>query len=186
MPGPPPVTLSLNGSSTQLVPGRQVEEVDPGRDDGSKVELLKGAANGDKEKEYWRVTNEEGVQYYFGMDRLPGWASGKAETNSAWSVPVYGNHPNEPCHQASYANSVCDQVYRWNLDYVVDLRGNAMTYWYGKERNHYGSNVTREGKSTNRAYDRGGWLSGSRTACAATTCSRPPRPRWSSTSTSAA
>ncbi|SBT89725.1 intein C-terminal splicing region/RHS repeat-associated core domain-containing protein [Streptomyces sp. DI166] len=156
--GPPVVTLSLNGSSTQLVLDDKTKKWVPVGDDGSRVELLKGAANGDKEKEYWRVTNEEGVQYYFGMDRLPGWASGKPETNSAWSVPVYGNHSGEPCHKAAYADSVCDQVYRWNLDYVVDLRGNAMTYWYDKERNHYGSNVTREGKSTNRAYDRGGWL----------------------------
>ncbi|MEU0671283.1 polymorphic toxin-type HINT domain-containing protein [Streptomyces sp. NPDC006172] len=156
--GPPVVTLSLNGSSTQLVLDDKTKKWVPAGDDGSRVELLKGAANGDMEKEYWRVTNEEGVQYYFGMDRLPGWASGKTETNSAWSVPVYGNHPGEPCHKAAYAESVCDQVYRWNLDYVVDLRGNAMTYWYGKERNHYGSNVTREGKSTTRGYDRGGWL----------------------------
>ncbi|MGC9496975.1 polymorphic toxin-type HINT domain-containing protein [Streptomyces sp. WG7] len=156
--GPPVVTLSLDGSSTQLVLDDTTKKWVPLGDDGSRVELLKGAVNGDKEKEYWRVTNEEGVQYYFGMDRLPGWASGKAETNSAWSVPVYGNHPGEPCHQTAYADSVCDQVYRWNLDYVVDLRGNAMTYWYAKERNHYGSDVTREGKSTNRGYDRGGWL----------------------------
>ncbi|MER6622371.1 polymorphic toxin-type HINT domain-containing protein [Streptomyces sp. NPDC000931] len=156
--GPPVVTLSLNGSSTQLVLDDKTKKWVPAGDDGSRVELLKGVANGDNEKEYWRVTNEEGVQYYFGMDRLPGWASGKPETNSAWSVPVYGNHPGEPCHRTAYADSVCDQVYRWNLDYVVDLRGNAMTYWYAKERNHYGSDVTREGKSTNRGYDRGGWL----------------------------
>ncbi|MEU3049640.1 RHS repeat-associated core domain-containing protein [Streptomyces sp. NPDC006984] len=156
--GPPVVTLSLDGSSTQLVLDDRTKQWRPAGDDGSRVELLTGADNGDKEKEYWRVTNEEGVQYYFGRNRLPGWASGKEETHSAWTVPVYGNHPGEPCHQAAYANSVCDQVYRWNLDHVVDLRGNAMTYWYAKERNHYGSGVTREGKSTNRAYDRGGWL----------------------------
>lgn len=126
--GPPVVTLSLNGSSTQLVLDDKTKKWVPAGDDGSRVELLKGVANGDNEKKYWRVTNEEGVQYYFGMDRLPGWASGKPETNSAWSVPVYGNHPNEPCHKAAY----------------------------GKKRNHYGSNVTREGKSTNRGYDRGG------------------------------
>ncbi|WP_282703867.1 RHS repeat-associated core domain-containing protein [Streptomyces sp. CC219B] len=156
--GQPVVTLSLNGSSTQLVLDDKTKKWVPVSDDGSRVELLTGAENGDHEKEYWRITNEEGVQYYFGRNRLPGWASGKEETDSAWTVPVYGNHKGEDCHKSAYADSVCDQVYRWNLDYVVDLRGNAMTYWYAKERNHYGSNVTREGKSTNRAYDRGGWL----------------------------
>ncbi|MEU0391353.1 polymorphic toxin-type HINT domain-containing protein [Streptomyces sp. NPDC006208] len=156
--GPPMVTLSLNGSSTQLVLDDKDKKWRPSNDDGSRVELLKGAANGDTEKEYWRVTTMQGVQYYFGKERLPGWADGKAETNSTWTVPVYGNHSGEPCHKAAYADSVCDQAWRWNLDYVVDPRGNAMTYWYEKERNHYGSNVTEMGKSTARGYDRGGWL----------------------------
>ncbi|MFJ4023051.1 polymorphic toxin-type HINT domain-containing protein, partial [Streptomyces hydrogenans] len=130
----------------------------PASQDGSKVELLTGAENGDKEKEYWVVTNSEGVKFHFGLNRLPGWASGKPETNSALNVPVYGNHDGEPCYNASYAASVCDQTYRWNLDYVVDPRGNALTYWYAKERNYYGSNVTTTGTSTARAYDRAGYL----------------------------
>ncbi|MFJ8646223.1 polymorphic toxin-type HINT domain-containing protein [Streptomyces sp. NPDC093546] len=156
--GPPMVTMSLNGSSTQLVLDDATKQWRPQTDDGSRVELVKGAVNGDTEKEYWRVTNMQGVQYHFGVNRLNGWAAGSSETNSVWTVPVYGNHPGEDCHQTAYAESVCDQAWRWNLDYVVDLRGNAMTYWYAKERNHYGSNVTELGKSTARGYDRGGWL----------------------------
>ncbi|MFE4656516.1 polymorphic toxin-type HINT domain-containing protein [Streptomyces hydrogenans] len=156
--GPPMVTMSLNGSSTSLVLNDADKKWYPASQDGSKVELLTGAENGDKEKEYWVVTNAEGVKFHFGLNRLPGWASGKPETNSALNVPVYGNHSGEPCYNASYAASVCDQTYRWNLDYVVDPRGNALTYWYAKERNYYGSNVTTTGTSTARAYDRAGYL----------------------------
>ncbi|MFF8598621.1 polymorphic toxin-type HINT domain-containing protein [Streptomyces sp. NPDC015232] len=156
--GPPMVTLSLNGSSTSLVLNDADKKWYVANQDGSKVELQTGATNGDKEGEYWVVTNSEGVKYYFGLNRLPGWTAGKPETNSALNVPVYGNHDGEPCHATSYATSVCDQTYRWNLDYVVDPRGNALTYWYAKERNYYGSNVTTTGTSTARGYDRGSWL----------------------------
>ncbi|GAA1555917.1 RHS repeat-associated core domain-containing protein [Streptomyces globosus] len=159
--GAPMMTMSLNGSSTPLVlhdGDPQKKTWRPAQDDGSRVELLDGTTNGDTGGQHWRVTNPQGVQYYFGLNRLPGWAKGKTETNSTWTVPVYGNHPGEACHKASYAESVCNQAWRWNLDYVVDPHGNAMTYWYAKERNHYGSNVQEDGKTTARAYDRGGWL----------------------------
>ncbi|WP_411074167.1 polymorphic toxin-type HINT domain-containing protein [Streptomyces sp. cmx-4-7] len=158
--GPPMVTLSLNGSSTALVLNDADKKWYPASQDGSKVDLAAdaGNGNGDKEGEYWVVTNSEGVEYHFGRNRLPGWKTGDPETNSAFNVPVYGNHPGEPCYNTSYAASVCNQTYRWNLDYVVDPRGNALTYWYAKERNYYGSNVTTTGTSTARAYDRGGYL----------------------------
>lgn len=155
--GAPMVTMSLNGASTQLVLDDETKKWRPASDDGSKVDLLSDTLEG-VARQYWRVTTTEGLQYYFGLNLLPTWKSGKAQTNSAWKVPVYGNHPGEDCHKTSYADSVCDQVWRWNLDYVVDPRGNAMTYWYKKETNHYGSNVQKDGKSTNRGYDRGGWL----------------------------
>ncbi|MEU3428496.1 polymorphic toxin-type HINT domain-containing protein [Streptomyces gardneri] len=156
--GPPMVTLSLNGSSTSLVLNDADKKWYPANQDGSKVDLLTGATNGDKEGEYWVVTNSEGVEYHFGRNHLPNWKTGDPETNSAFNVPVYGNHDGEPCYNTSYAASVCDQTYRWNLDYVVDPRGNALTYWYAKERNYYGSNVTTTGTSTARGYDRGGYL----------------------------
>ncbi|QES46916.1 Rhs family-like protein [Streptomyces venezuelae] len=163
--GPPMLTMSLNGSSTQLVldgGDKKKNKWRPASDDGSKVDFYSvpvDAAKPDGEKkDYWRITTPQGIKYYFGINRLGGWAEGKEETNSVWRVPVYGNHPGETCHQAAYADSVCDQTWRWNLDAVVDARGNAMTYWYEKETNHYGSNVTELGKSTARKYDRGGWL----------------------------
>ncbi|MGW7307763.1 polymorphic toxin-type HINT domain-containing protein [Streptomyces sp. NPDC054835] len=156
--GAPMVTLSLNGGSTQLVLDDTTKKWRPAKDDGSRVELLQGAQNGDKEGDHWRFTNPQGIQFYFGLNRVPGWTAGKPLTNSAWTVPVYGNHPGEPCYNATFANAACDQAYRWNLDYVVDPRGNAMTYWYEKETNYYGSNYQIAGGSTARPYDRSGWL----------------------------
>nr|WSX50117.1 polymorphic toxin-type HINT domain-containing protein [Streptomyces sp. NBC_00974] len=156
--GAPMVTLSLNGGSTQLVLDDTTKKWRPAKDDGSRIELLQGAQNGDKEGDHWRFTNPQGIQFYFGLNKLSGWATGKPVTNSAWTVPVYGNQPGEPCYNAVFADAVCDQAYRWNLDYVVDPRGNAMTYWYQKEVNHYGSNYKIAGGSTARAYDRSGWL----------------------------
>ncbi|CAM5560126.1 hypothetical protein SAVIM338S_04624 [Streptomyces avidinii] len=156
--GAPMVTLSLNGGSTQLVLDDTTKKWTPAKDDGSRVELLQGASNGDKEGDHWRFTNPQGIQFYFGLNKLTGWATGKPVTNSAWTVPVYGNQPGEPCYNAVFADAVCNQAYRWNLDYVVDPRGNAMTYWYQKEVNYYGSNYKLAGGSTARAYDRSGWL----------------------------
>ncbi|MFI1455027.1 RHS repeat-associated core domain-containing protein [Streptomyces roseus] len=156
--GAPMVTMSLNGGSTQLVLDDTTKKWRPAKDDGSRIELLQGASNGDKEGDHWRFTNPQGIQFYFGLNRVPGWTTGKPVTNSTWNVPVYGNQPGEPCYNATFADAVCDQAYRWNLDYVVDPRGNAMTYWYQKEVNHYGSNYKIAGGSTARAYDRAGWL----------------------------
>ncbi|MFG2294992.1 RHS repeat-associated core domain-containing protein [Streptomyces sp. NPDC048603] len=156
--GAPMVTMSLNGGSTPLVLDDATKKWRPAKDDGSRLELLSGADNGDKEGEHWRFTNPQGIQFHFGLNKLKNWASGKPVTNSTWTVPVYGNHPGEPCYNATFADAVCDQAYRWNLDYVVDPRGNAMTYWYQKEQNYYGSNYKIAGGSTAREYTRSGWL----------------------------
>ncbi|MEV7612391.1 RHS repeat-associated core domain-containing protein [Streptomyces sp. NPDC089799] len=156
--GAPMVTMSLNGGSTPLVLDDATKKWRPAKDDGSRLELLSGADNGDKEGEHWRFTNPQGIQFYFGLNKVPGWTAGKPVTNATWTVPVYGNHPGEPCYNATFADAVCDQAYRWNLDYVVDPRGNAMTYWYQKEQNFYGSNYKIAGGSTAREYTRSGWL----------------------------
>ncbi|MCW3819712.1 CHAP domain-containing protein [Micromonospora sp. DR5-3] len=107
-------------------------------DDGWRVQLLTGASsNGDNDGEHWRLTAPDGTQYYFGLNRLPGWTAGRAETNSTLTVPVFGDDAGEPCHAATFAASWCRQAYRWNLDYVVDTHGDAMSQFYGRETNHY-------------------------------------------------
>ena len=126
-------------------------------DDGTKFEKLTSSsnANGDDNGEYWKVTTTDGTQYFFGLNRLPGWSSGKPETNSAWTVPVFGDDSDEPCHAASFKDSWCQQAYRWNLDYVVDRAGNAINYTYAQESNHYGRNLKPEDETS---YVRGGYL----------------------------
>ncbi|MEY9211487.1 RHS repeat-associated protein [Thermobifida halotolerans] len=69
-------------------------------------------------------------------------------------MPVYGNNSGEPCHGSTFADSWCQQAHKWNLDYVVDVHGNVVTYWYEKERNHYGRNA----QTAPTPYDRGGYL----------------------------
>ncbi|MEU4240868.1 RHS repeat-associated core domain-containing protein [Actinoplanes sp. NPDC026619] len=128
-------------------------------EDGSKIEKLTGATNGDSGDaaidgvgEYWRVTTTDGTQYYFGMDDLPGETSA---TNSTLTVPVFGNHAGEPCHATAFTSSDCVQAWRWNLDYVVDVRGNTTSYWYGKETNKYARNAT---DTDDVSYDRASYL----------------------------
>lgn len=150
-------TLSLTGGSS----GRLVKDDKTGAwrissDDNSKVEHLTGAVNGDDNGEYWKITTGDGTQYYFGLNRLTGYASGNEETNSTWTVPVYGDDSGEPCYKSTFADAYCTQAWRWNLDYVVDPHGNAMSYFYGTETNYYtqGLKTTENGK----AYIRGGYL----------------------------
>ena len=117
-------------------------------DDGTVVEKLWGAVNGDEgilaaEKgEYWRVTTKDGTKYYFGLNRLTGWTSGKPETQSTMTMPVYGNNTGEQCNKTAFADSWCKQAFRWNLDYVVDRHGNTMSLYYDRETNRYARNMT--------------------------------------------
>jgi hypothetical protein len=53
---------------------------------------------------------------------------------------VWGNNADEPCYSsASYAASNCLLPYKWNLDYVVDVHGNTMSWWYQKFTTLHGS-----------------------------------------------
>lgn len=150
-------TIQLGGgSSGELIKDDATDEWRISGDDNSKVEKLSGASNGDDDGEHWRVTTTDGTEYYFGLDNLPGYTSGKEQTGSTWTVPVYGDDAKEPCYDATFANAHCKQAWRWNLDYVVDPHGNAMSYFYGKETNYYtqGLKTDENGKS----YTRGGYL----------------------------
>ncbi|MFI6317215.1 RHS repeat-associated core domain-containing protein [Nonomuraea sp. NPDC050556] len=126
------------------------------KDDGTRYEHLTGTTNGDNDGEYWKATTTDGTQYFFGRHRLPGWASGNPETSSAWTVPVFGDDGGEPCNNSGgFAQSWCQQAWRWNLDQVVDPDGNAITYYYTAETNKYGRNVS---FTDNTTYQRGGYL----------------------------
>lgn len=133
--------LHLNGVSSELVKDQKTGVWRPKQDDGSKIERLTGAVNGDDDGEHWKVTGNDGTQYFLGLNRLPGWVAGKPETNSAFTVPVFGNNTGEPCAKSTFGESWCQQAYRWNLDYVLDTNGNATTYYYDTETNFYGRDM---------------------------------------------
>ncbi|GAA2692933.1 intein C-terminal splicing region/RHS repeat-associated core domain-containing protein [Actinosynnema pretiosum] len=149
-------TISLVGVSGKLVKDKTTGQWRAQNDDGARIERLTGAANGDNDGEHWKVTTPDGSQYFLGLNRLPGWASGKPETQSTWTTPVYGNNTGEPCNAGTFDASWCQQAYRWNLDYSVDPNGNVTTYYYEREFNHYGRNID-PAKGTQ--YVRGGYLS---------------------------
>nr|WP_225827139.1 polymorphic toxin-type HINT domain-containing protein [Streptomyces sp. TML10] len=148
--------ITFNGKGGELVPaGRDSWKLQ--NDDGTKIDHLNSSdrGNGDNDNEYWRLTTPDGTQYYFGYNRLPGWADGKETTDSTWTSPVFGDDADEPCHGSTFAASYCQQAWRWNLDYVVDVHGNAIAYYYDKETNSYGRDL--EAKDNTR-YVRGGTL----------------------------
>ncbi|MBP2363417.1 MULTISPECIES: RHS repeat-associated core domain-containing protein [Streptomyces] len=148
--------LSLNGKAGELVPdGTDTWKLKS--DDGTKIERTYETSrnNGARKDESWRVTTPDGTRYHFGYHRLPGWTEGKETTDSTWTVPVYGDDSGEPCHADTFADSWCQQGWRWNLDYVVDTHSNAITYFYDKEDNYYGRNLKAEDGTP---YVRGGTL----------------------------
>ncbi|MDO0935251.1 RHS repeat-associated core domain-containing protein [Streptomyces sp. DG2A-72] len=154
--------LVLNGKSTELVKDDTTGAWHLKDDDASTVTHSTGADNGDEGDsgldgagEYWTVTTGDGTKYVFGLDKLPG--ADTQRTNSVWTVPVFGDDSGEPGYSAgdSFSGRALNQAWRWNLDYVVDPHGNAMSYWYTAETNYYGKN----GASTGTAqYTRGGYL----------------------------
>ncbi|MFB6508342.1 MULTISPECIES: RHS repeat-associated core domain-containing protein [unclassified Streptomyces] len=173
-------TLVLNGKAVELVNActdkaacdtAALSQASGGtwklkNEDGTRVEHLTGTTgNGDDNTEYWKVTDASGTQYFFGKDRMPGWsdkgttstADDDPVTNSVWTAPVFGDDSGEPCYKSTgFADSSCNQAWRWNLDYVVDTHGNASTYWYSKETNYYSKNADTTVNGT--GYTRGGYL----------------------------
>ncbi|MGG8410479.1 RHS repeat-associated core domain-containing protein [Streptomyces sp. 12297] len=153
--------LNLGGKTSTLIWDTDSKTWHLESDDGTKIAKTTSTTNnnGDDNGEYWRVTTPDGTRYYFGLNRAKGWADGDAETGSAWTVPVYGNHSGEPCYDAAFKDAWCQQAWRWNLDLVVDPHGDAMTYYWAKEGNYYGRNVNPDtGASTATPYTRGGYL----------------------------
>jgi hypothetical protein len=153
------LTLSLNGASNTLVHDDDGKGWHPQSDSGEVVAVKTDTVNPDHTHRYFTVTTTDGTTYYFGLNRLPGWsdhgtAADDPVTNSVWTARVYGNQAGEPCHASTFAASACDQAYRWNLDYVTDDHGNAISYWYTPETGYYGAD-----KGTSPVpYTRGGYL----------------------------
>ncbi|MER8044203.1 RHS repeat-associated core domain-containing protein [Streptomyces sp. NPDC094032] len=149
-------SLVLNGKATELV-----KDDTDGRwrlkdDDASTVIHSTGnVINGDDDGEYWTVITGDGTKYVFGLDKLSGATTER--TNSVWTVPVFGDDSGEPGYSggSSFADRSLTQAWRWNLDYVEDTHGNAMTYWYKEEVNYYRKN---KASTANAAYTRGGYL----------------------------
>ncbi|RSM51477.1 sugar-binding protein [Actinoplanes sp. ATCC 53533] len=144
-------TMSLGGASTELVWDEGKKKWFTANGDGSVIEQKfdTGLANGDKDGEYWVVTTRDGTKYHFGRNRLPGWsdhgdAADDPVTKSVLTVPVYSNHSDEPCYQGTtiddYKKSFCTEGWRWALDYVEDVHGNAMSLWWERESNYYARN----------------------------------------------
>ncbi|MHB9858889.1 RHS repeat-associated core domain-containing protein [Streptomyces sp. YIM S03343] len=148
-------SLVLNGKSTELVKDDTTGAWHLKDDDASTVTHSTGADNDDNDGEYWTVTTSNGTKYVFGLNKLPG--ADTERTNSVWTAPVFGDDSGEPGYDkgSAFADRSLTQAWRWNLDYVVDLHGNAMSYWYTAETNYYPKN----GASTaNTQYTRGGYL----------------------------
>ncbi|WP_051967636.1 polymorphic toxin-type HINT domain-containing protein [Kitasatospora mediocidica] len=156
-------TMSLAGHSGPLVQDQNDKTLwHPQNDDGTTVRQLTGAPNLLPTGEYWLVTTDDGTKYYFGQNRLPGGDGTDAPSNSAWSEPVYSpNKADGPCYNdATGAGSSCTMGWRWNLDYVVDVHQNLISYTYNPETNNYqqggGQN---KGGGKPASYIRGGTLS---------------------------
>ncbi|MFB8753091.1 polymorphic toxin-type HINT domain-containing protein [Streptomyces parvulus] len=144
--------MSLAGRTTELVRVGTTSTYRPASDDGTRVTLKSGAANGDNDGEYWEVTTTDGTVYTFGRHEVGG---GHDNTNSVSTVPVFGNHPGEPCHATAFADSRCgagrQQAWRWGLDKVTDVHGNVMVVNWKQETNHY---AVRDKRKTPEAYER--------------------------------
>jgi len=150
-------TLSLSGMGGELIQVSTSPDVwRPVHDDGTRIERLRDTSknNGDNDGEFWKLTTTTGMQYFFGVNRLPSTASGRPETNSVFYAPVAGDDAGEPCNGATFASSFCQQAYRWNLDYIVDTHQNTASYWYAQDVNWYGQN----GATAVGRYVRSGYL----------------------------
>jgi RHS repeat-associated protein len=151
----PVLTMSLNGSAVSLIRDSK-GNWHTSDDNGDVVTHVTGSGNGSGtyNTDYWTVTDRSGTVYAFGRNELPGWTSGKATTNSVDTEPVYSSQPGDPCYNATFTSAVCTMAYRWHLDYVTDVHGNAMSYYYKQDTNHYAGDDGAKNGSTSYSYVR--------------------------------
>ncbi len=144
------VQMSLNGTDTPLVfvssstsGGVTTSQWRAESDDGAVITHVSDSSTVFGKyslgSDYWTVTERDGTEYEFGLQHLPGWASGDPATNSVDTMPVYSAHSGDPCYSSSgFTSSVCTMAYEWHLDYVVDTHTEAMAYYYTQTTNYYG------------------------------------------------
>ncbi|MFI1414859.1 RHS repeat-associated core domain-containing protein [Streptomyces sp. NPDC020707] len=149
-------SLVLNGKASELVKDDTDGKWRLENDDASTVTRSTGAENGDDNGEHWTVVTGDGTKYVFGLNKLDG-AGTDDRTQSVWTVPVFGDDDGEPGYSdgASFSGRAKTQAWRWNLDYVEDTHGNAMSYWYTAEHNNYDKLGD---DNTGTDYVRGGYL----------------------------
>ncbi|MEV6848950.1 polymorphic toxin-type HINT domain-containing protein [Actinoplanes sp. NPDC051411] len=153
------LTLSLNGQNSTIILDDNGGGYHAESDANEKIERLTGATNGADAGEYWRVTTNDGIQYYFGLNHLPGWTGDSTPaTNSVQTEPVFftksvADRPS--CYDATFAKSYCQEAYRWNLDYVVDPHKDVVSYFYATESNEYSRD---NGSTANATYSNGARL----------------------------
>ena len=150
-------TLVLNGQATTLVPTSSAGTTWRAESDANEtISYQTGSPNGTRSGGYWVLTEPDGTSYYFGVNELPGWATGDTSTESAENVQVYGVQSTDPCYNATWASSDCDTTWQWNLAYVTNPHGDAMSYFYNGESNAFAANGAAD---ANEAYTRGAPLS---------------------------
>uniref|UniRef100_UPI0011B0416B RHS repeat-associated core domain-containing protein n=1 Tax=Arthrobacter sp. GMC3 TaxID=2058894 RepID=UPI0011B0416B len=139
-PGGQEPTISFGGRSGKIIKDTVTGVYKLQNDDNTKIEYLTTTgSNGTFDGGYWKLTDTSGTQYFFGKNRLPGWTAGQATTNSADTVPVGAATASQQCSAGTFAASLCQQAYAWNLDYVVDLHGNSQAFYYTQDTNNYSS-----------------------------------------------
>lgn len=132
--------LNLNGRSSGLTKiwTNATGEVDLYRaqeDEGWRIEKIYAGAgndNGDHIGAYWKITSNDGTQYYFGREQLT-WSI--ESSDSTLNLPVYSTKAGDPCWDSP--NHVCEMAWRWNLTFVVDPMGNLQTFKWDKARYSY-------------------------------------------------
>ena len=150
------LTLSLAGKSSILIKDDASGAWHPQDDADERIQFKTGAVNGAQNGEYWIVTTDDGTQYYFGLNQLPGFATGDTATNSVDTEPVFATASGQPCYNATFANSWCQQAYRWNLDYVVDPHRDTVSYFYKTDTGFYARD---KGTTATTPYTRDSFLS---------------------------
>jgi len=147
-------TLSMAGQGSELLLVKDTTNTwKLKNENGARIERLFNATGSpDNNGEYWKLTTADGTQYFFGKTKR--YASDPLTSNATLTAPVAGNHSGEECNAGTFTASFCTQAWRWNLDYVVDVHGNSMSYFYTREVNRYG----KEAATKVADYDRGAYL----------------------------